>query len=158
MSSMRLIATWVAAQMGGTLADGDPSREFGDVSIDSRTLNAGDLFIAIRGERFNGALFAAAAIESGAAGVVVPRGWYRITANRGASVSSEGEQSVVIEVDDTTVALQRLAYGVRRASGARVVAITGSAGKTTTKEVTSEFLEIRYRVVRNEGNFNNHIG
>jgi UDP-N-acetylmuramoyl-tripeptide--D-alanyl-D-alanine ligase len=158
MTSMRLIATWVAAQMGGTLADGDPLREFGDVSIDSRTLNAGDLFIAIRGESFNGALFAAAAIESGAAGVVVPRGWYRITANRSASVSSEGEQSVVIEVDDTTVALQKLAYGIRRASGARVVAITGSAGKTTTKEVTSEFLEIRYRVVRNEGNFNNHIG
>jgi len=65
---------------------------------------------------------------------------------------------VVIEVDDTTVALQAIAHAVRRESGTKVVAITGSAGKTTTKEVTSEFLESRYRVVRNRGNFNNHIG
>ena len=64
----------------------------------------------------------------------------------------------MIEVDDTTVALQALAHGVRRESGTKVVAITGSAGKTTTKEVTSGFLEARYRVIRNRGNFNNHIG
>ena len=161
MTPLRLTAAWVAAQMGGTLAYGNASREFGDVSIDSRTLKTDDLFVAIRGERFNGALFAAAAIESGAAGVVVPRGWYVITDNRSASdrsASPSGEPSVVIEVDDTTVALQALAHGIRRESGTRVVAITGSAGKTTTKEVTSEFLEMRYRVVRNRGNFNNHIG
>ena len=65
---------------------------------------------------------------------------------------------VVIEVDDTIAALQALAQAVRRASGAKVVAITGSAGKTTTKEVTAEFLAARYRVIRNRGNFNNHIG
>ena len=64
----------------------------------------------------------------------------------------------VIEVADTTVALQALARAVRRASGTKVVAITGSAGKTTTKEVTGEFLEARYTVVRNRGNLNNHIG
>ncbi len=64
----------------------------------------------------------------------------------------------MIEVDDTTAALQALAHGIRREAGTKVVAITGSAGKTTTKEVTSEFLEGRYRVVRNRGNFNNHIG
>ena len=63
-----------------------------------------------------------------------------------------------IEVDDTTAALQELAHAIRRESGARVVAITGSAGKTTTKEVTREFLAARYRVVRNRGNLNNHIG
>ena len=61
-------------------------------------------------------------------------------------------------MDDTTAALQALAHAVRRESGAKVVAITGSAGKTTTKEVTSEFLAARYRVIRNRGNFNNHIG
>jgi UDP-N-acetylmuramoyl-tripeptide--D-alanyl-D-alanine ligase len=159
--ALRLTARWVAAQIGGALASGDPSREFAGVSIDSRTLNAGDLFVAIRGEQFNGALFAAAAIESGAAGVLVPRGWYLVTDNRSVSdrgPSLTGEPSVVIEVDDTTAALQALAHGVRRESGAKVVAIIGSAGKTTTKEVTSEFLEMRYRVVRNRGNFNNHIG
>jgi UDP-N-acetylmuramoyl-tripeptide--D-alanyl-D-alanine ligase len=64
----------------------------------------------------------------------------------------------VIEVDDAVVALQALAHQVRRESGTTVVAITGSAGKTTTKEVTAEFLATRYRVIRNRGNFNNHIG
>ena len=158
---LRLTAAWVAARMRGTLEDGEASRQFGDVSIDSRTLKPGDLFVAIRGEQFNGALFAAAAIESGAAGVVVPRGWSLVTDNRTASDRADedsGERPVVIEVDDTTVALQALAHGIRRESGTKVVAITGSAGKTTTKEVTSEFLEMRYRVVRNRGNFNNHIG
>ncbi len=66
--------------------------------------------------------------------------------------------TVVVRVDDTTLALQRLAKHIRRASGAQVVAITGSAGKTTTKELTADLLEARYRVFRNHGNFNNHIG
>src|SRR4029077_6784505 len=146
--AMRLTADWVAAQMGGAVTAGDAAREFGDVSIDTRTLKAGDLYVGIRGERFDGAAFAAAAIDAGAAGVVVPRG--------GPAPVEHG--AVVIEVDDTTAALQALAHGIRRASGTKVVAITGSAGKTTTKEATSEFLEARYRVVRNRGNFNNHIG
>jgi UDP-N-acetylmuramoyl-tripeptide--D-alanyl-D-alanine ligase len=148
--AMRLTAEWVAAQMRGTVTAGDAGREFGNVSIDTRTLRAGDLYIGIRGERFDGAGFAGAAIEAGAAGVVVPTGGAKALAERGGAV--------VIEVDDTTEALQALAHGIRRASGTKVVAITGSAGKTTTKDVTSDFLEVRYRVVRNRGNFNNHIG
>ena len=89
--------------MGAALVAGDPSQEFHGVSIDTRTLAAGDLFIAIRGERFDGAEFAEAAIGQGAAGVVVPRGataCERRRLSRGASV---------IEVDDTTLALQALA-------------------------------------------------
>ena len=129
------------------------SREFSGVSIDTRTLTSGELFVAIRGERFDGADFVGAAIEAGAGGVVVERG-------RGGDLAAlSGRRPVaVIEVDDAIVALQALAQAVRRASGAKVVAITGSAGKTTTKEVTGEFLAARYRVVRNRGNFNNHIG
>jgi UDP-N-acetylmuramoyl-tripeptide--D-alanyl-D-alanine ligase len=150
MTALPLTAAWLAAQMAGTLVQGDGAQEFGDVSIDTRTLKRGDLFVAIRGERFDGSEFAGRAIESGAAGVVVPRGWRDRAASTGAAA--------IVEVDDPTVALQQLAHAIRRESGTKVVAITGSAGKTTTKEVTSEFLGTRYRVVRNRGNFNNHIG
>jgi UDP-N-acetylmuramoyl-tripeptide--D-alanyl-D-alanine ligase len=121
------------------MVSGDPDRECSGVSIDTRTLAPGELFVAVRGERFDGAAFAAAAIEKGAAGVVVPRGWEGGRANRPA----------IIEVDDTTAALQELAASIRRESGTKVVAITGSAGKTTTKEVTAELLAARYRVIRN---------
>jgi UDP-N-acetylmuramoyl-tripeptide--D-alanyl-D-alanine ligase len=69
-----------------------------------------------------------------------------------------GRPALLIVVDDTTRALQALARDVRRRSGARVVAITGSAGKTTTKEIAAEFLSARFKVFRNMGNLNNHIG
>jgi UDP-N-acetylmuramoyl-tripeptide--D-alanyl-D-alanine ligase len=158
--ALRLSAGWVAGLMRGAVTSGDVEREFGDVSIDTRTLKGGDLYIGVRGERFDGADFAGDAIAAGAAGVVVPRGRSGSGLKRGATASGAqpARDAVVIEVDDTTAALQDLAHGIRKASGTKVVAITGSAGKTTTKEVTSEFLEARYRVVRNRGNFNNHIG
>lgn len=152
--ALRLMASWVAGAMGAGLVAGDPSQEFHGVSIDTRTLAPGDLFIAIRGERFDGAEFADAAIEKEAAGVVVPRGW---SGQRSAKASAE-RRAVVLEVDDTTAALQALGHAVRRESGTKVVAITGSAGKTTTKDVAAELLAARYRVVRNRGNLNNHIG
>jgi UDP-N-acetylmuramoyl-tripeptide--D-alanyl-D-alanine ligase len=155
-----LLAGWVADEAGGAIVGGDRDREFANVSIDTRTLTPGDLFIAIRGDRFDGSEFAGAAIAAGAGGVVVPRGWMAAFAQR-RSVRPEnfsGDGGVVIEVDDTTTALQRLGRAIRRASGTKVVAITGSAGKTTTKEIASEFLAARYRVIRNRGNLNNHIG
>src|SRR5439155_15701039 len=136
--------------MAGAIVAGDRGQAFTGVSIDTRTLTPGDLFVAIRGERFDGADFAAAAIVAGAGGVVVPR-------LRGGEVAAP-YVPVVIEVDDTTAALQALGHAVRVESGAKVVAITGSAGKTTTKEIAAEFLAARYRVIRNRGNFNNHIG
>jgi UDP-N-acetylmuramoyl-tripeptide--D-alanyl-D-alanine ligase len=151
--ALPLTARWVAEEAHGTLVSGDPAREFPGVSIDTRTVTAGELFIAIRGERFDGGEFAAAAIEKGAAGVVVARG-----SDVAQRFSAATESVVVIEVADTTVALQLLARAIRRASATKVVAITGSAGKTTTKEVTAEFLAARYRVMRNRGNLNNHIG
>ena len=145
---IRLTAEWVAAAMGGTIVKGGALDEFSGVSIDTRTLRAGELYFGIRGDRFDGADFAGAATEAGAAGVVVPRG----------RAIDDGAGAVVIEVDDTTSALQALAHATRKASETKVVAITGSAGKTTTKEVTAEFLGARYRVIRNRGNLNNHIG
>ena len=161
---IRLAATWVAGVMGGTMltpAGSDVEDvedvedvDFRGVSIDTRTLAPGELFVAIRGERFDGGNFVEAAIAAGARGVVVERE----RASHGPSPARPQPTVVVIEVDDTIAALQGLAQAVRRRSGTKVVAITGSAGKTTTKEVTGEFLAARYRVVRNRGNLNNHIG
>ncbi len=157
-----LTAAWVARAAAGTIAAGDAGRAFDGVSIDSRTIRPGELYVGIRGERFDGADFAPVAVDRGAAGVVVPRGW--LDRRRAAAAwerPATGDPSsapVVIEVDDTTDALQALGRRVRLESGSKVVAITGSAGKTTTKEVTAEFLATRYRVMRNRGNFNNHIG
>jgi UDP-N-acetylmuramoyl-tripeptide--D-alanyl-D-alanine ligase len=144
-SEIRLTAEWVAAAMAGNVVAGDRRREFSGVSIDTRTLRAGELYIGIRGDKYDGADFSAAAVVAGAAGLVAPRGVGPVDA-------------VVIVVDDTTIALQALAHATRKASGTKVVAITGSAGKTTTKEVTAEFLGAKYRVIRNRGNLNNHIG
>ncbi len=159
MDDIALIASWVARAMGGQIVSGDPGRQFDSVSIDTRTLTPGALYIGIRGERFDGADFARAAIDTGATGVVVPRNRSADPfGRRGGGATLPGERPGVIVVDDTTVALQSLAREMRRASGAKVIAITGSAGKTTTKEVAAEFLATRYRVIRNRGNLNNHIG
>ena len=117
-------------------------------------LGAGDLFVAIRGDRFDGHDFVAAALARGARGVMVET--ERLAAARAAC---GGRPDVlIVGVDDTTRALQDIARDVRRRSGTKVVAITGSAGKTTTKEVAAEFLSARYQVFRNKGNLNNHIG
>jgi UDP-N-acetylmuramoyl-tripeptide--D-alanyl-D-alanine ligase len=151
---IRLTAGWVASVTSGTVVAGDPDRAFTAVSIDSRTLAADALYVAIRGERFDGADFAQAAVAAGAEGVMVARARAHDWRYGGSSAAGP----VVIAVDDTTTALQALAHAVRRGSGTKVVAITGSAGKTTTKEITAEFLAARYRVMRNRGNFNNHIG
>jgi UDP-N-acetylmuramoyl-tripeptide--D-alanyl-D-alanine ligase len=145
---MRLTALDIAAACGGRLLHGAEERAVDGFSIDTRTLGAGDLFFALRGERFDGHAFVEAALARGAVGAVV----------EAAGAWPAGSNAIAILVPDTLVALQRLAAFVRRESETTVVAITGSAGKTTTKEVTAEFLSARYRVFRNKGNLNNHIG
>jgi UDP-N-acetylmuramoyl-tripeptide--D-alanyl-D-alanine ligase len=146
---LALIAADVAACTGGRVVRGDPGSVMGRVAIDSRTLEPGDCFVALRGERFDGHDFAADAVARGAGALMV---------SRDVAASPAPSPAVVLLVGDTTLALQDLARDVRRRSGAKVVAITGSAGKTTTKEVAAELLSSRYRVFRNKGNLNNHIG
>jgi UDP-N-acetylmuramoyl-tripeptide--D-alanyl-D-alanine ligase len=152
VADLALTAAEIASATGGRVASGDPQMRIGRWSIDSRTVSAGDLFVAIRGDRFDGHDFVAAALAAGASGVVVARTPVLPQAGAG------GPAPLVIQVDDTTRALQDAAREMRRRSGAKVVAITGSAGKTTTKELTAEFLAAEYSVFRNKGNFNNHIG
>jgi len=136
---------WVAEAVGTTWRAGGGDSEIGEVVTDSRTLRPGDLFVALRGPRFDGHAFVADAFRAGAAGAIVERG-------RG-----QGDARA-LEVEDTLAALQRMAHAVRKAVGTRVVAITGSAGKTTTKEIVAALLATRWRVVKNTGNLNNHIG
>ncbi len=133
--------------MNGRLVAGDEDRYVTGFSIDSRTLASGDLFFAIVAKR-DGHDFVGAASRRRAAGIVVARP---------VALGDENE-SFVVEVPDTTKALQDLARFVRRESGAKVVAITGSAGKTTTKDTIAEFIGAKYRVVKNTGNLNNHLG
>ena len=144
-----LTAATVASAAGGELIAGDPASLVSGFSIDSRTLASGDLFLAIRGERFDGHAFVGAAVERGASGIIIsdPPAAAGLPAGTG-----------VILVEDTVTALQSLARHIRRESGAKVTAITGSAGKTTTKEIAAAFLEQRHSVFRNRGNLNNHIG
>jgi UDP-N-acetylmuramoyl-tripeptide--D-alanyl-D-alanine ligase len=141
-----LTAGMVENAAGGRVIADPSGAAFTGVSIDTRTISPGALFVALRGDRFDGHAFIEAAIGRGAAGAMVSSG------------SAVPAGAAVIEVDDTLAGLQRLGADVRRQSGARVVAITGSAGKTTTKEVAAELLATRYRVFRNRGNLNNHIG
>lgn len=108
-------------------------------SIDSRTIRPGELFIAIRGPRFDGHDFVPAALEAGAVAAVVERG--------------EG-----LRVADTIQALQTLAARVRQQWGRRLVAVTGSAGKTTTKDMIAAVLATRFRIHKSEGNLNNQYG
>jgi UDP-N-acetylmuramoyl-tripeptide--D-alanyl-D-alanine ligase len=147
-----LTAAGIAAATGATVLAGG-SRPIESFSIDSRRLAPGQFFIALRGERFDGTAFAAECLARGASGVLVDR-----ASGRGEALAAGAEDAAVLVADDTLEALQRLGQHVRRASGARVTAITGSAGKTTTKEAAADFLATRYSVYRNAGNLNNHVG
>ena len=137
----------IAEVVGGRLVSGATRTPVDGFSIDSRSLRRGDLFIAIRGDRFDGHAFVADALGRGACGAMV---------SDAAAIGSSPAVGVV--VGDTLRALQALGRHIRRASGAQVVAITGSMGKTTTKELTAALLGAQYRVFRSHGNLNNHIG
>src|SRR5437899_4175320 len=117
-------------------------------SIDSRTVRPGELFFAVKGERLDGHDFVDAALKMGVAAAVVGRG----------QSDRYADKSRLLAVDDTLVALQQLATAVRRAWGKPLVGVTGSAGKTTTKEAIAHVLRVRFRVLKSEGNFNNHFG
>ena len=117
-------------------------------SIDSRTIRPGELFFAVKGERMDGHDFVAQALGKGAAAAVVRKDQlarYPVIAG-------------LLAVDDTLDALQKLATAVRRWWGKPLVGITGSTGKTTTKDAIAHVLSQRFRVLKSQGNFNNHFG
>lgn len=136
-------ALGLAAERTGPLAD------FAGVSTDSRTVRPGELYVALVGERFDGHAFVVAALEAGARGAVVSTGW-----EGGAAASS----APLYRVDDTLVALGWLAAHRRAALNVPVVGITGSSGKTSTKDFTRGALGASKVVHATTGNLNNRIG
>jgi UDP-N-acetylmuramoyl-tripeptide--D-alanyl-D-alanine ligase len=120
-------------------------------SIDSRTMAPGQLFFAVRGEKLDGHDFVASAVERGAVAAVVSRA-------RAATIPDTALSIPLLIAEDPLVALQALASNVRRQWGKRVVAVTGSAGKTTTKEAIAAVLGAKFNVLKSQGNLNNAFG
>ncbi len=123
-------------------------------SIDSRTIGAGDLFFAVKGDRVDGHDYVEAALANGAVAAVVSQGWL---------ASDELDAGRLLRVpedcDDCVLkAMQTLAHEVRRIWGGALIGVTGSAGKTTTKEAIAAVQAVRYRVLKSAGNLNNHFG
>lgn len=120
------------------------------VSTDSRHIRSGSIFFALRGASFDGNLFAVDSLAKGASCAVVD--------NPDLKMQHPELADRLIVVEDTLTALQELACEHRRALGIPVLAITGSNGKTTTKELVSRVLAEKYRIYATQGNLNNHIG
>jgi UDP-N-acetylmuramoyl-tripeptide--D-alanyl-D-alanine ligase len=143
-----LSASQIAELLGTRVAAGNPDAlATGGVSTDTRTLQHGAAFIALRGANFDGNAFARAALDAGAA-VAITSAW-------------DGQcptSSAVIVVPDTLLALQKLAHWWRKRLTLPVVCITGSNGKTSTKDFTAAVLSRKFKVSSTRGNLNNHIG
>ena len=143
------IADWMHAE-----GDFDPSLTATGYSIDSRTINAGELFFAVRGERMDGHDYVESALANGAVAAVVSMRWL---------VPANVDQTKLLRVPDSEddcvlASMQRLANRVRRLWGGRVIGVTGSAGKTTTKECVAAVLAKKFEVLKTTGNLNNHFG
>jgi UDP-N-acetylmuramoyl-tripeptide--D-alanyl-D-alanine ligase len=145
---MKLTLSRAAEFMPGSGAF-DPAATASGYSIDSRTVLPGELFFAVRGERLDGHDYVEAALAKGAVAAVVEH-------SQLARSADQSPQLLIVE--DSLLALQRLAAAVRRLWGKPLIGVTGSAGKTTTKECIAHVLETRHRVLKSQGNLNNHFG
>jgi UDP-N-acetylmuramoyl-tripeptide--D-alanyl-D-alanine ligase len=164
--------TWSVSDVlqatGGRLVYGNREARFQAVSTDSRTTKAGDLFVAIVGEKHDGHDFLRQAFDCGARGVLVSEEHISKQSPPASAKSAAGgpcragqvpgQEELWIAVPDTLRALGDLAAFRRRQSNVSVVAITGTNGKTTTKEMTAAVLGQAYNVLKTPGNFNNLIG
>src|SRR5215207_4655540 len=137
----------IAGWAGGRLVAGNPGVLIPRVCTDTRALQPGDLFVAISGENFDGHDFVTTAGNIGAAAALVHRAPMGVPPQLG-----------IIEVPDTIAALQKLSTGYRETLSVRVIAITGSNGKTSTKDLAAAVLGQKFRVYKTAGNLNNHLG
>jgi UDP-N-acetylmuramoyl-tripeptide--D-alanyl-D-alanine ligase len=137
-----------AAELMQANSQGDPQAVALGYSIDSRSIQPGELFFAVRGERLDGHDFVGSALAKGAVAAVVAR----------QQLARFPPTSNLLAVKDPLAALQRLSAAVRQIWGKPLIGITGSAGKTTTKEIVAHVLATRYNVLKSLGNLNNHFG
>ncbi len=144
---MRLPLGRIAEFIGAT-GEFDANAVASAYSIDSRTVAPGDLFFAVKGERLDGHDFVEQALAAGALAAVVAR----------EQAARYGGHHRLLTVTDPLLALQRLGAAVRRLWGKKLIAVTGSTGKTTTKEAIAQVLRTRFRLLKSEGNLNNHFG
>ena len=142
------IADWIHAD-----GEFDTAKEAVGYSIDSRTIGAGELFFAVTGERLDGHDYVATALADGAVAAVVSNTWM---------VPADVDEAKLLKVADgpdcVLSAMQKLAHAVRKDWGGRVIGVTGSAGKTTTKEMVAQVLAARFEVLKSAGNLNNAFG
>jgi UDP-N-acetylmuramoyl-tripeptide--D-alanyl-D-alanine ligase len=143
------VADWIHAE-----GDFTTNTEAMGYSIDSRTIAVGELFFAVRGERFDGHDFVEAALVNGAVAAVVSMRWLEPAGMDSCKLLRVPDR----DSDGVLIALQQLARAVRRDWGKRVIGITGSAGKTTTKEAVAQVLSAKFRVLKSQGNLNNGFG
>jgi len=138
----------IAEYAHGSLAAGDANQRVSKISTDSRTLGSGDFFVPLRGENFDGHRFVEQAAERGARGAMVEESWKGTTP----------KSFALIRVPDTLIGYQTLAANYRKSLPLKVITITGSNGKTSTKDFVAATLARKFRVTKTEGNFNNHVG
>lgn len=134
----------------GNLLYGDTELELGSFSINTKTINKNEIFVGIKGEKVDGSKFYLDAFNNGASGSIINKGLVSVEKIPG---------KFVLEVDDTVVALQEIAkYKRSLYEDILVVGVTGSVGKTSTKDIISSVLSKKYKVLKTEGNYNNELG
>src|SRR5215471_9078480 len=143
-----LALSQIAQFAGASLSSGDGRTIINKVSTDSRTIRLGELFVALHGENFEGHDFVEGSAKAGATGALVDFNWAGNVPNNFA----------LLRVSDTLQSYQTLAANYRRSLALKVLAITGSNGKTSTKDFAASVLSRKFRVTKTEGNFNNHVG
>ncbi|MDD4187515.1 MAG: UDP-N-acetylmuramoyl-tripeptide--D-alanyl-D-alanine ligase [Bacilli bacterium] len=133
----------------GKLYSGDSSIKISGFSKDTRTINAGEIYIGIKGENFDGNSFYNEAFSSGAVACIIEKSYL---------INLGKTEKTIIIVDDSILALKRLAIKRLEVVNPKVIAITGSVGKTSTKDMTLSIVSKKYKTLATKGNYNNHIG
>ena len=139
--------------VNGKLLQGSEAAIFHGVSINSRTIKEGELFVCIKGKNFDGHDFFGDAFTKGAAGIILSD-----TKNLSTDMIAKEGSPFVIQSENTLRALQDLASYQRSLFPFRVIAVTGTNGKSTTKEMIASIIETKYKTLKTQGNLNNHIG